>query len=108
MTRVGVTVDDIGDQFSWCHLRDFVAHLPPVPECALFRAHNPASWWWTPEFDFFAALLNAAQWANWQRGGGKGDKPQPVRRPRERSKSKLSAEQVAQRRVALKRRKAGG
>lgn len=35
--------------------------------------------------DFQASLLYALQVANWQRGGGKGSKPKPVKRPKDRS-----------------------
>ena len=79
-------MDRIGEEFTWADLRDFVAHLPPTPETALYRVQNPNSWWWSPDMDFYAAMLNALQWANFQRGGGKGEKPKPVKRPKEAPK----------------------
>lgn len=30
---------------------------------------------------FQAAQLHSLQWANWQRGGGRGSKPKPITRP---------------------------
>lgn len=49
----------------------------------MYRAINPRTWWWTPQVDFLAAILYSLQVANWQRGGGKGSKPKPVKRPTE-------------------------
>lgn len=33
--------------------------------------------------DFYAAILHALRGANWQRGGGKGEQPEMINRPRE-------------------------
>lgn len=54
-----------------------------MPESAFYRARFPKSWWWTHETDFLALGLHAAQGANWQRSGGKGDPPSVVVRPHE-------------------------
>lgn len=65
---------------------------------------NPDSWWWETDFDFLAGILNAVQWGNWQRGGGKGDKPKPVKRPREKpKKGPKTVDELAARKRALKR-----
>lgn len=88
----------------WPVLRDFLTHLPPTGESAVFRAQHPQSWWWTPELDFIGAVLTAIQWGNWQRGGGKGDKPKPVKRPKEKPKKvrpAMTAQDVTSRRQAL-------
>ena len=85
MTRVGLRLTDIGEVLPWTDVRDFITHLPPTADCATYRARFPKSWWWQPDHDFLAAVLNAVQWSNWQRGGGKGDKPKPVKRPKEDS-----------------------
>jgi len=87
MTKTGWRLSDIGDDFTWCDLRDFITNLPPTADSAFYRIQHPQSWWWTPEIDFLGAVLTAIQWGNWQRGGGKGDKPQPVKRPTEKPKS---------------------
>jgi hypothetical protein len=81
MTMTGYTLNDLGDRLSWNDLRDFIAHLPPTPGSAFYRKTHPQSWWWTPEIDFLGAVLTAVQWGNWQRGGGKGDKPKQLKRP---------------------------
>jgi len=78
MTMTGYTLDDVGERLSWNDLRDFVTHLPPTSASAFYRKTHPQSWWWTPELDFLGAVLTATQWGNWQRGGGKGDKPKPT------------------------------
>ena len=65
----------------------------------------PKSWWWQPDMDFLAAILNALQWGNWQRGGGKGDKPKPVKRPRDPSKKiPKSGKELEQLKQVAKRR----
>ena len=79
MTKTGYRLGDIGETLWWGDLRDIITHLPQ--DSALFRARHPQSWWWTPEFDLLSALITAIQWGNWQRGGGKGDKPKPIERP---------------------------
>ena len=87
ISKAGVTIDDIGESwFTWRDFRDFVNNLPPTGDSALYRARYPKSWWWHPAFDFLAAILNTLQWANWQRGGGRGDKPKPIKRPQEQSR----------------------
>jgi hypothetical protein len=75
----------------------------------LFRAQHPQSWWWTPETDFLALILQAVQGANWQRGGGKGRPPERVKRPSDHRESIRTADELKQRRAAydaeLKRRR---
>ena len=57
--------------------------------------------------DFMGAILNAVQWGNWQRGGGKGEKPTAVKRPREAPrKGPKSSDELAQRKNTLKNRRA--
>jgi hypothetical protein len=107
MTFTGYRLCDIGDDFTWIDLRDFITHLPPSQQSALYRSQHPKSWWWTPEIDFLGAALNAIQWGNWQRGGGKGDKPKPVKRPIEKPRAvdgsvPKSAEELIARKKAMK------
>lgn len=80
-----------------------MTHLPPSGDSALYRALYPKSWWWTPVFDFLAAILNALQWGNWQRGGGKGDKPKPIKRPKDSAvKPPKSAAEIEAKRQKVK------
>lgn len=86
-------------------MKDFIANLPPNEESALYRSQYPKSWWWQPEFDFYSGMLNALQWANWQRGGGKGEKPKPVKRPKEDpKKGPKSLNELEQRKKSVKRK----
>lgn len=107
MTKTGWRLSDIGPSFTWLDLRDFVNHLPPTGESALYRNRHPQSWWWTPEIDFIGAVLTAIQWGNWQRGGGRGDKPRQVQRPLDKPKAAenavpKTAEELAARKAAMK------
>lgn len=109
MTKLGLRITDIGEDFTWPDFRDFVTHLPPNDDSALYREQHPQSWWWTPDHDFLAAVLTAIQWGNWQRGGGRGDKPAPVKRPAEKLKKAPGAvpttsDELAARKNALKQK----
>jgi hypothetical protein len=83
---VGLRVRDIGDVLSWPEFRAFIEHLEPSPRSAFFRAQYPKSYWWTPDIEFLAAIAGSLQSANWQRGGGKGPRPKPMKRPKETRK----------------------
>lgn len=52
--------------------------------------------------DFLSAILVTGQWGNWQRGGGKGEKPKPIKRPKDgvvsKRQPKTSAEAQARKR----------
>ena len=109
MTKIGLRVDDIGESFTWNDFRDFLQHLPPTADSALYRDQHPKSWWWTADHDFLAAVLTSIQWGNWQRGGGKGDTPKPVKRPLEKPKKSAGAvpttsHELAKRKNALKQK----
>lgn len=106
MTKTPYRLSDLGDVFTWRDLKDFLSYLPPSGESAVFRVRFPQSWWWTPQFDFLSAILTSTLWGNWQRGGGKGDKPKPVKRPKEIRASKndpSSADDLRARKNRVKR-----
>ena len=85
-------------------MRDFIQHLPPTQESAVFREQHPKSWWWTAEIDFLSAILHTLQLANWQRAGGKGDRPKPVKRPKEDPRrGPKSAKDLAERKQRLRK-----
>jgi hypothetical protein len=103
----GYTLNDLGETLSWGDLKDFVNHLPPSPSSAFYRHSFPESWWWTPELDFLSAVVTAVQWGNWQRGGGKGDKPRRVTKPVDKPRSApgtapTSADDLKARKAKLK------
>jgi hypothetical protein len=107
MTMTSYRLADIGEQFTWVDLRDFITNLPPTQSSAFYRVQHPQSWWWTPEIDFLGAVMTAIQWGNWQRGGGRGDKPRPVKRPVEKPKAATasvpkSGDELVARKEALK------
>lgn len=109
MTKAGLRVTDIGEGFTWNDFRDFVTNLPPSGESALYRVQHPQSWWWTAELDFMGAVLTAIQWGNWQRAGGKGDKPRQPQRPLDKPAASAgavprTAEDLAARKKAMKQK----
>jgi len=90
-------------------LRDFIQHLPPTEDSAVFREQHPKSWWWTAEIDFLSAILHTLQLANWQRSG-KGSQPKPIKRPEDRPAGRggkfepQSAADLAERRKQMRDR----
>lgn len=111
-TRLGRTLWDAGRTIGWSDLKDFIEHLPPQGDSALYRARNPKSWWVTPEIKHIAAVQYVLELANWQRGGGKkaGPQPKPVKFPEDTVVKVNSSEELRERRKAnsnhLKRRRA--
>ena len=64
---------------TWRELRVFLAHVPA--DSATARAvHGEAAAWGLAEH-LLAAVVDVLQFANYQRAGGKGRKPRPVKRP---------------------------
>jgi len=110
LIQVGLRVRDIGYELTWPEFKAFINNLEPSPRSALYRAQYPKSWWWTPEMDFLAAIAHAVQSANWQRGGGRGPRPKPMKRPKEtrkqtsRSFDPKTADELAARRQAMRER----
>lgn len=47
----------------------------------MWRSKHPKSWPWSIDTEFLSAILFTLQGANWQRSGGKGDKPKFIGRP---------------------------
>lgn len=66
---------------SWREFRIFVEHLGL--KSALYRSRHPKTWPWGVDTEFLAAILFVLQGANWQRSGGKGEKPKHVKRPKD-------------------------
>jgi len=50
-------------------------------DSALSRLKFPDTWWRTIEVELSAAQLDAVRGGNWQRGGGQGQRPDPVLGP---------------------------
>lgn len=84
-------------------MKILIQHLPPSPDSAYFRARYPQSWWWTPDHDFMSSILLALQGANWQRAGGKGEKPKRIERPKETPKTNIGGlDDLTNRKAKLK------
>lgn len=56
-----------------------VSHLPPDSRCNLILYGRAAPW--TPEQVRHEHLLYVLAQANWQRGGGKGERPKKPKSP---------------------------
>ncbi|GEM_PF-2549822 len=106
LIRAGWTRSDIGVSLSWADLKDFLQWLPPSGDSAWYRARKPQTWWVTPEMQLMAGLLFAVEGGNWQRGGGQGPQPKPVKFPEEMKLGGIdSAKDLAERKERLRRRK---
>lgn len=70
--------------------------LPPY-ETALARAVLDGEQPWPIDQQLLANIAETLEWANWQRGGGKGEGPKPIPRPglKKPEKPGLTAEQAA-------------
>ena len=74
----GLRLTDLGRRCTWGEFRAFIAWLPP--EAALWRSlDSPRQWGW-PEH-LAAASAHALAMGNWQRGGGKGQRPKAPKPP---------------------------
>lgn len=98
----GHTVWDIGRTLSWTDFRDFINWLPPTQDSAFYRSRKPKSWWVTPQLQYLAAMQYVLEAANWQRGGGTGEKPEPPKFPEDRDIPKWSNEDLSDKRLAAR------
>jgi len=64
---------------SWRRLGVLVRQLPPTSRLAR-EQHGDAVRWGDTEH-LLAGIFDLLAGANWQRGGGKGQRPKPVKRP---------------------------
>lgn len=80
---------------SWVELRSFVNHLGRAS--AFYRARHPKSWWYTPEVAVMEKIAYLLACANWQRSGGKGERPKPPTPPVDRDPTITSKDEVAAR-----------
>jgi hypothetical protein len=85
LLRVGKRLDDIGTEaLSWHELWIVAINAPPKSPLHISIAGDAA--FWSIETYIFASILDALNNANWQRGGGKGMRPTPVKRPQDKQK----------------------
>ena len=76
LLTAGVAIEDVAA---------LAAHLPRDSATMLAVAPRQEAEYWTADTHLLAAVLDALAGANWQRGGGKGGRPKPVRRPKIRN-----------------------
>jgi hypothetical protein len=74
----GRNLDDIGITFSWLDFAAFVRFAPLDSQLA--TEVNGAAPWSRLEV-LTASLIDSVRAGNWQRGGGKGPKPKPIKVP---------------------------
>lgn len=75
----GLDIRALFDANQWRKLGNLVKHLPPESATAQAITGRP---YWSTESYLLAALFDATQVGNWQRGGGKkASKPKPLKRP---------------------------
>ena len=80
LLRIGLHRRDVGSvRLSWSELKLFIQYAGT--DSAFYRAKFPKSHQWDVQTEFLSAILNVLQWANWQRGGGKSEKPEWIKRP---------------------------
>lgn len=61
-------------------LAGYAATMIKQPESWVYRAHDP-DWQWGIQEYLLAIIADAENLSLWQRGNGKGQKPEPVPRP---------------------------
>lgn len=67
------------DRLNW---RDLYVLIRQAPRGSMIAKYvNKEHDAWTVETYLLAEITDAVRGANWQRGGGQGDKPTPIRRP---------------------------
>lgn len=95
---------DIGRVLSWREFHHFLRWLPPTADSAYFRSRRPQSWWVTPETQILVAVLHALEGANWQRGGGQGSAPKPMKLPDDKQPEFKDVDELKARKAAIRRR----
>jgi hypothetical protein len=93
LLTLGLDVRDVGTpKLGWRRLRSVLTYLPSTS--ALARAVHGETAEWTVTEHLLAAAVDALHAANWQRGGGKQQKPKPIDRPGGRKKKSFATETV--------------
>ena len=60
---------------------------------------------WSNESHHLAFIHDSLEWANWQRGGGEGERPTPMMRPAERRKKREAEDAKFKRLEAFEQRR---
>ncbi len=108
----GWTKRDIGPVLGWEEVELIAKNLPYDDKSALYRHEHPDDYWFGMPEQFQAAILHSIQSGNWQRGGGKGSRPEMFKPRKKADVIKESVpvdnvkDELARRRAAAQRRKA--
>lgn len=79
-------------KLSWRRLRVLISQLPYESQTSI--TVNGSEVLWKHNEELLAAIVDMIAIGNWQRGGGKGQKPKPVKRPYDEKKAKRTPEEV--------------
>lgn len=85
----------LGDLFTgkltWRRFRELLSELPLGSQTNV-AVEGPAAYWGLTD-ELLAIVANILAIANWQRGGGKGRKPEPIEKPESYSLDEEAAEE---------------
>lgn len=104
-------MDDLGTfALPWSDLHALITWAPE--DSPIMRAIHPEVSEWASRVktnSILADAIDVAQWANYQRGGGKGSKPKPYPRAGSRSRTTFGKRRMdrAEARAWLKKRRQG-
>lgn len=77
LMQIGKSIHTIGTpEFSWVELRAFLLHAPAGS--AIRRSQDKMAAYTSPEMQLATIAIDALLGANWQRGGGKGPRPEGI------------------------------
>jgi len=75
---IGRSLDDLGSSYSWADFAAFVRFAPPQSQLATAIAGFEP---WSRAEVLLATVIDTLRGANWQRAGGKGQRPKPIEIP---------------------------
>ncbi len=87
---LGLRLDWLGSE--WLSWRDLLVIVNQSPvDSALFRAMHPEDAVWGLKEQLLAVIADALHGANWQRSGGTGARPKPIRPSDDQPKKQYGA-----------------
>lgn len=93
LLKLGLRLEHVGSKrFTWLDFKTVVANCDPTG--ALARAIVGDAAGWTLTDHLLASVVDVGQVANWQRGGGKGQRPKPIKRPDSKGDQKYGKDAI--------------